>query len=126
MNNMTDYIWIHVIAAAVMLSLTVLQLILSKGTAFHKVNGYIWSVSVFVIALSSFGIREVGGIFGFSWIHGLSVYVLIGLPMTILYARRGDIRLHRKNMLGLIIGMSIAGVFTLVPGRRLGDFLWGV
>jgi len=39
-------------------------------------------------------------------------------------ARRGRVRAHKQMMLGMMSGLTIAGVFTLMPGRFLGNLLF--
>lgn len=124
MRDMTPAIWIHLVAALLALGLTFVQLYRSKGTGPHKQLGWLWVVALLVTALSSFGIRESGGPWGFSWIHGLSVYTLVGVVAALVHIRGHRVRQHQLNMRYLSLGLIIAGLFTLLPGRRLGDFLW--
>ena len=70
---------------------------------------------------------EVGprfwGHFGF--IHIFSVLVLINVPGAYLAAKRGNLKLHRGNMIGLYVGgILIAGTFALMPGRMLHDWIF--
>ena len=47
------------------------------------------------------------------------------LPLAIYRIRMGDVNGHAKTMKGLFFGaLVIAGFFTLVPGRLLGNLLW--
>jgi uncharacterized membrane protein len=47
------------------------------------------------------------------------------LPRAVIAARRGDIKVHRQSMRGIYIGGCIvAGLFTLLPGRFLGQQVW--
>jgi uncharacterized membrane protein len=63
---------------------------------------------------------------GFSVIHLLSINVIVGLPLAILAARRGNITSHRMMMKGTYVGgLIVAGIFTLAPGRILGRLLIG-
>ena len=62
---------------------------------------------------------------GFTPIHIFTVLTLVGLPRAIWQIRRGDVTGHRRTMQGLFIGgCLVAGAFTLLPGRFLGDLLW--
>lgn len=74
----TTYQWTPVIAAhaamagaALLVGGTVLAR--RKGTASHRVLGWVWVVLMAAVASISFAIRYNG----FSWIHGLSVYTLL-------------------------------------------------
>ncbi|MFC3214510.1 DUF2306 domain-containing protein [Novosphingobium panipatense] len=73
-----------------------------------------------VAALSSFGLPG-----GLGLIHGLSVLVLVMIPRGILQARRGNIAAHRRTMSLTYLSLAVAGMFTLLPGRLLGSWLFG-
>lgn len=46
---------------------------------------------------------------------------------AVYFVRKGDIRAHRYTMLGLYAGgLVLAGMFTLLPSRLLGSYLWQV
>jgi uncharacterized membrane protein len=61
----------------------------------------------------------------FTWIHLFTVVTLVSLPLGIYRIRRGNVRGHAAAMKGLFIGgLVIAGIFTLIPGRILGNLLW--
>ena len=50
---------------------------------------------------------------------------LVSLPLGIYRIRQGNVRGHAAAMKGLFIGgLVIAGIFTLIPGRILGNLLW--
>jgi uncharacterized membrane protein len=74
-------------------------------------------------ALSSFGLRGANG--QLSVIHLLSIVVLIAIPRAILQARRHQIQAHRRTVSLTYLGLAIAGLFTLLPGRLLGTWLLG-
>jgi uncharacterized membrane protein len=61
----------------------------------------------------------------FTWIHLFTLLTLVSLPLAIYKIRRGNVKAHASAMKGLFIGgLVIAGIFTLIPGRILGNFLW--
>lgn len=96
-----------------------------KGATAHRVLGWTWVVLMGTAALSSWFIRGDGPFFGLSWIHGLTALVCVTLPLSVLAARRGRIAAHRSGMKQLYVGACIvAGVFTLLPGRFLGQLVW--
>lgn len=113
----------HLIFALLAIVIGALQLLLIKGSARHKILGYIWTIAMAIICLSSFGIKTVmpDGIFGgFSPIHLLSIWVLFQLARSIHFARNHEIARHRKTMVYTYFGgLIIAGAFTLMPGRLL-------
>lgn len=119
-------IQIHALAALLAFALGVVQLAGAKGTARHRVIGWGWVAAMAVTAASGFFIQEIlpGS---FSPIHLLSVLVLVCLPVAILAARRGNVRVHGRTMLGMVIGgLIVAGLFTLLPGRIMHALVFGV
>ena len=62
----------------------------------------------------------------FGFIHLLSLLTLITVPTAYFAIRRGDIKTHRENMIGLYVGgILIAGSFALFsPGRLLHNWLF--
>ncbi len=75
-------------------------------------------------ALSSFGLHGMTG--GLSLIHLLSALVLVMIPRGIVQARRSNLAAHRRTMsLTFYLGLSAAGLFTLLPERMLGSWLFG-
>jgi uncharacterized membrane protein len=89
----------------------------------HRVAGRSWVALMLVVAISSFWIKSSGS---FSWIHILSVSVIVLLGLAVYYAASGRIERHRKLMTGIYAGaLGIAGLFTLIPYRLLGRLVWG-
>ena len=113
-------IQIHAGAAIAAFILGTLVLLLKKGTRLHRAMGRIWVVLMAIVALSSFLITEIRMFGPYSLIHLLSVVTLVGLVQAVRAIRRGDVRAHRANMVGLYCGaLILAGAFTLAPGRRM-------
>jgi uncharacterized membrane protein len=55
----------------------------------------------------------------------VTLLTLVSLPLAIYRIRTGDVKGHAAAMKGLFLGgLVIAGIFTLVPGRLLGNLLW--
>ena len=117
----TPVILIHVVAAGGAIVLGGIALLLRKGTPAHRLLGRAWVALMLIAALLSFGIRTSGH---FSWIHLLSVATLLGLGASLYAAVRGRISQHRRGMIASYIGLVVAGAFTLLPGRRLGELVW--
>ncbi|MFJ4170010.1 hypothetical protein ACIPY3_10895 [Paenarthrobacter sp. NPDC089714] len=62
----TFLIALHAIAAGYALIFGAVNLLRrNKGSAAHKVLGRIWAVAMYVVVLTSFGIRTIDG--GFNW-----------------------------------------------------------
>lgn len=121
------HIVIHTLAALAALLLGIVQLAAPKGTLNHRAIGWLWIWAMLTVAVTSLTIRETGlpNIGGFSFIHALTVLTLVTLPLIIGHARAKNIRAHRRAALSLFFGaLVIAGLFTLLPGRRLGQLPW--
>lgn len=100
---------------AVIIGLVIFSL--PKGRGWHTVAGWSWVIAMGTTAISSFWLHGLNG-GGFSWIHGLSAWTMVGLPMGIYFARRKKIKQHASNMKGMFFGgMVIAGLFAFLPGR---------
>jgi len=119
----TPLIVAHLVAAVGAVVFGGITLALRKGTIIHRVFGRIWVGLMLATALVSFGIRSSGH---FSWIHLLSVGTVIGLAASIYAVINGNIYAHRRGMTSTYVGLVIAGMFTLLPDRRLGHVLWTV
>lgn len=117
---------IHVAAALAAFLLGLAQLLRRKGGAAHRAMGWSWIGLMAGVAISSFWITGVAGQGHWSWIHLLSGWVLLILPLAWLAARRGRIATHRRAMLALFFGaLVITGAFTLLPGRIMGAAVLG-
>jgi uncharacterized membrane protein len=129
MTETPDYSWqivLHAAGAIIALLLGAWQLWARKGTGGHRVIGYIWVALMMLVAVSSFWIHQINQFMGFSVIHLLSINVAVGLPVAVIAARQGNIARHRMAMKGMYVGgLIIAGIFTLAPGRMLGNLVFG-
>ena len=115
---------IHLAAIVPAVVIAVVQLAARKGTRPHKVLGWIWVLSMVVVAVSSFWIMELRKGAGFSVIHLLSIWVLICLVCAIWFIRRGNVRAHKRFMVGVTLGLVGAGIGALMPGRFLAQLLF--
>jgi uncharacterized membrane protein len=98
-----------------------------RGDTSHRRVGWLWVGLMASATVSSGLIRDFGmlNVLGYTPIHLLTVFVAIMLPYGVLQARQHNIAGHRKAMRGMYIGGCIvAGLFTLMPGRFLGNLLW--
>ncbi|WP_174275231.1 DUF2306 domain-containing protein [Sphingomonas bacterium] len=93
-----------------------------KGDRLHRLLGRVWALLMVSTALFSFGVQTSGHL---SWIHLFSVLILVTVPRGVILAMRGDIAGHKRAMQRIYMGMVIAGLFTFIPGRLLGDWLLG-
>lgn len=117
---------VHALAAIFAMVLGGLQLAAPKGTALHRVLGYVWVSTMALVAMSSFWIHEFRIIGPFSPIHALSALVLVSLVYSVSAARRGNVAAHRASMVQLfVLALVLTGAFTLLPGRTMHAVLFG-
>lgn len=94
----------------------------------HRALGVTWVALMLVTAFSAIFIRDFGlpNIAGYTPIHILVPVSLITLFVAFRQLYRGNIRSHRIAMVTLYFGACVtAGLFTLLPSRLLGGWLWG-
>ena len=88
--------------------------------------GYIWVALMIFTALVSFAVHVINP-GGLSPIHLFSILTLMVAPLIVYRARQRDVANHQRAVLGLMIGgLAIAGLFTFLPGRALGQLVWGL
>ncbi|CAL1690290.1 hypothetical protein MMB232_00412 [Brevundimonas subvibrioides] len=110
---------VHIGAATLALGIGVVLLAGVKGNALHRTLGWTWAAAMTTVAFSSLFIRSTNP-GSFSWIHLLTGWTLIILPMALYAARTHDVGAHRSRMTGLLVGaLLIAGMFTFFPGRLM-------
>ena len=100
-----------------------------KGQRGHRVAGYVYLTLMTVTSIAALFVRTImpnGPLLGFSPIHLFVPLTLAGVVGALYYARRHNIKAHRKSMLGVYIGgLLIAGGFTLMPGRIMHMVFFG-
>ena len=114
---------LHLATVIPALPLGLWLLLRPKGTPTHRMLGRVWGMLMLVTALDSLLIRQITG--GLEPIHIFSVVTLVSIPAGIVAARRGNIAGHRRAMTGPYIGLIVAGLFALAPGRLLGTLIFG-
>ena len=113
-------IQLHLLGALIAPGLGAVQLALAKGTAPHRLLGYIWVGMMTVVALSSFFIFEMRLWGPFSPIHLLSAFTLASLYLAVRAARNHQIKRRRVMMQALyVFALVLTGAFTFLPGRLL-------
>jgi uncharacterized membrane protein len=117
----TPIVLVHMFTALGAVIIGGIMFAMKKGTRAHRLAGRTWVALMLTTALVSFGIRASGH---FSWIHLLSVLSLAILGLAIYAVIHGRIKDHQRHMTGLYIGLVTAGIFTLLPFRRLGYVVW--
>jgi uncharacterized membrane protein len=94
----------------------------------HRAFGHAFVTLMVVTAISALFIRDfrLPNIAGYTPIHVLVPISLLSLVGSFVKLARGDIAGHRSIMRKLYFGAClVAGAFTLLPGRYLGNLVWG-
>jgi len=121
----TANVWAHLATIMVALVLTPVMLLRRRGDPLHRQLGWVWAAAMFASALLSFLVRDANH-GNFSFIHILSAYVVIQVPLIVRAARRHDVRAHRRGIRAMTTGaLLIAGFFTFPFNRLLGHWLFG-
>jgi uncharacterized membrane protein len=118
---------IHLVTVTGALLLGPVALWARKGSQPHRAAGYAWVTLMTVAIVSALFIVSHGPytIGPFGPIHLLIVVTGWSMVNGIRAIMRGEVERHRKTMRSVYFGACIgAGVFTLLPGRYLGDLLW--
>lgn len=117
----TPIILIHIAAAVGAVVIGGIMLMLKRGTPMHRRAGRVWVALMLITALVSFGIKASGN---FSWIHLLSVWMLVTLGVAVYAILYRNVRKHQRWMISAYIGLVAAGAAALLPHRRLGYLVW--
>jgi uncharacterized membrane protein len=120
-------VFFHLVTAFSALLIGIVVMLRRKGTFDHRLLGWTWVALMASTAIASVYIRDyrAPNLFGFTPIHAFTLLVAVMLPRGIWFIRQRNVTGHRKTMRGLFTGACvIAGVFTLLPSRFLGQVLW--
>jgi len=117
-------IQLHTAAAFVAAVFGIFVLLRAKGTPGHRAAGYVFVAAMFATAISSFWITSLAP-GRYSWIHLLSIVTLVSITLALFYRRKGNIRAHATSMIVPLIGLVIAGAFTMAPGRIMHNVMFG-
>lgn len=129
--QITPVIAIHMAAALAALAIGPLAVwarrTRTQRPRLHRAAGYAWVTLMVAVALSAVFISGGKGprLGGFGLIH-LLIPVTLGLiALSFHFLVRGNVTAHRRIMQGTYIGSClVAGAFTLLPNRLLGQWLW--
>jgi len=92
----------------------------------HKLAGWTWVAAILATALSGLFIFELRLIGPFSPIHLLPLLVAVNLWRGVAAIRAGRVVAHGRTLVQLhLYAICIAGLFTLLPGRRMHAVLFG-
>ncbi len=113
-------IQIHTAAACLAFVLGPFVILRKRRDRTHRLLGYTWVSTMAITAITALGIFELRLIGPFSPIHGLSIFVAFMLWRAVEAIRAGKVVEHGRIMTQIYIwSMGIAGLFTLLPGRRM-------
>lgn len=129
--QLTPLIAIHMTAAIGAVATGPIALWARKGRTqhprLHRAFGYAWVTLMVITAVSAIFIRDfrLPNLNGYTPIHLLIPVTLFALFGAFWFLVRGNIDGHRKVMQRLYIGAClVAGSFTLLPSRLLGQLLF--
>ena len=129
--SLTPLVAVHMTAALTALLIGPVALWARLGAVqrpwLHRGFGYAWVTTMVATAVSAIFIRSTASLTwaGFSPIHLLIPLTLVNIFLAFRALALGRYDTHRRHMQYTYIGAcGVAGVFTLVPGRYLGDLLW--
>ena len=118
-------VWAHLATIMIALALTPVMLLRRRGDMMHRQLGWVWCTAMIATALISFAVRNANH-GSFSFIHILSAWVLIQVPLIVVAARKYNVRAHRTPVRAMVTGaLLIAGFFTFPFNRLLGHWLFG-
>ena len=121
-------VFAHLIAAVAALLLGIAILTRRKGTFSHRTLGWTWVTLMAAAAASSVFIRDykIPNIAGYTPIHLMVPAVFFGLGLAFWMLARRNVRGHRIAMqITYVSACLVAGGFTLLPNRYLGQLVWG-
>lgn len=116
---------LHVAAAVLALAIGTALLAGVKGDRLHRTLGWTWVMAMATTAISSLFIRQINA-GDFSFIHLISGWTIVALPMAVYAARRHKVADHRRAMTGMFVGgLLIAGSLAFLPGRMMWVMVFG-
>lgn len=124
-NGLSPAIKIHLLTALAALVLGAVLMVVRKGRTFHRVAGWVWVVLVATTAGATLFITSLNH-GAWSILHLFTGWVLLITPLAVLWAKRHDVRRHRRTMMGLFYGgFAINLAFAFIPGRTLWMMFFG-
>ena len=130
--QLTPLIAVHMTAALIAIAIGPIALWARKGATqrpkLHRAFGYAWVTLMLVTAVSAIFIRDyrLPNIAGYTPIHTFVPVTLYFLFRAFEHLAQGNIAGHRKAMQSLYFSACVvAGAFTLLPGRYLGNLVFG-
>tara|TARA_B110000858_G_scaffold3502_1_gene4055 strand:+ start:25444 stop:25830 length:387 start_codon:yes stop_codon:yes gene_type:complete len=125
----TDLMYLHLATIIPAFFIGTLLILIKKGAPFHKGAGRVYMSLMLATACVTLLMEARAGIrflnhFGF--IHLFSFLVIYSVPRAYFAIKRGDVKTHKRSMIGLYIGgIIIAGGLTFAPGRYMHQLFFG-
>jgi uncharacterized membrane protein len=117
-------VWAHLVTIFAALTLTPIMLLRKRGDKLHRKLGWVWVSAMFLTALFTLDIKLINR-GGFSFIHILSVWTMIQVPVIIWNAKNHRVAKHRSAVRGMVFGaLLLAGFFTFPFDRLMGNWLF--
>jgi uncharacterized membrane protein len=118
-DSLSPAIKIHLFTALAALVLGGVLMTVRKGRTFHRVAGWVWVSLVMVTAGATLFITSLNH-GQWSLLHLFTGWVLLVLPLAVMWAKRHNVARHRRTMMGLFYGGFAVNLFiALIPGRTL-------
>ena len=128
--QMTPIIAVHMTAAILAVVTGPIALWARKGATqrpkLHRAFGYAWVTLMIVTAVSAIFIRDfqLPNLNGYTPIHLLIPVTISSLIGAFVALARSNIKKHKQLMQSLYISACVvAGLFTLLPSRYLGNLV---
>jgi uncharacterized membrane protein len=129
--QLTPLIAIHMTAAICAIATGPFAIWARKGAVqrpkLHRAFGYAWVTLMVATAISALFIRDyqLPNVAGYTPIHLFVPFTLLGLLGAFWALAKGNITQHRQRMVSVYVGAClVAGAFTLMPQRYLGQVIW--
>jgi uncharacterized membrane protein len=123
--GLSPAIRIHLLCALAALALGGVLMAVRKGRRFHRVAGWTWVGLVAVTAGSTLFITSLNH-GRWSLLHLFTAWVLLVLPLAVMWARRHAVARHRRTMMGLFYGgFAVNLLIAFIPGRALWTMFFG-
>ncbi len=129
--QLTPLIAVHMTAALTAVAIGPVALWARKGAVqrpkLHRAFGYAWVTMMLMTAVTAIFIRDfrLPNVAGYTPIHLFVPITFHFLFRAFQALGRADVQGHRKAMVRLYISAClVAGAFTLLPHRYLGNLLW--
>ncbi len=116
----------HAFAAVAAVLIGAVQFTTRPGVARHRALGYAWVAAMLVVTLSSFLISARPVVWGYGYIHILSILTIVMILAGVVAARRSRGVTHGRIMTNVyVFALVVTGLFTLLPGRLMYQVVFG-